>query len=243
MSTPEKSMTIFEHLNELRNRILIGIGAVTIGMIISWIFIRPIIELLKYPLPAEHRILQALQPTEVFWSYFCVAIIAGLILGLPVLIWQLWLFIRPGLTSTEIRAVIPLLPWLVICFSLGAVFCYFIMLPTAINFFLGFGTDFAEAHWRIGDYLTFVAGLTFASGILFELPVVLVVLARLELITSNWLIQYWRHAIIIVLVIAAIITPTPDAITMLVLSAPILGLYFVSIILVKLIENKRQRLS
>ena len=233
-------MTVFEHLNELRTRIMIGLGAVLVGIVISWIFINQIIELLKYPLPQDHRFLQALHPTEVFWSYFCVAIIAGLILGLPVLFWQLWMFVRPGLTTSEIREVLPLVPWVILCFNIGAVFSYYVMLPIAIKFFLGFGSDFVSANWRIGDYLTFVAGLTFASGVLFELPVVLVLLAKLGIVSSKWLIQYWRHAVVVVLVLAAVITPTPDAVTMLVLSVPILGLYFASILLVKQIESSKR---
>lgn len=240
---------LMEHLVELRKRLIWSLLALLAGFLICFFLARPIYGFLTEPLaaalkgqPNDHLIYTALY--ETFFTYVQVGLFGGLCLAFPVIAAQLWLFVAPGLYRQERRAFLPFLFASPILFIAGAAFVFYIMLPYAIRFFLGFETPGGpnaiaiQLQPRVSEYLDFVMTLIVAFGLTFQMPVLLGLLGRVGIITSAQLRSVRRYAIVGIVVVAAIVTP-PDAFSMLSLMFPLIGLYEVSIWLVKAIEKKR----
>jgi sec-independent protein translocase protein TatC len=222
----EDGMTIWDHLKELRNRLFIGLIAMVVTSGLSFIFADKIIGVLASPLGGIQNFL-SIEVTENMGVFMRVSLLSGFIFSLPIILYEVLGFVVPGLTDQEKRWVYISIPFASILFLCGVSFTYFVMMPTAIPFlisFLGIKTT-----PRPSFYIDFVTGLMFWIGVLFEMPLVMFILAKLGLVTANFLLKGWRFAIVIIAVVAAVVTPTTDPINMGILMLPLIALYFLSV--------------
>jgi sec-independent protein translocase protein TatC len=188
-------------------------------------------------LASPHQLI-ALKPTEVFVSYVKVAFITGIALAMPVLVYQLFRFLAPGLTKTERRWILVSLPAVSGFFIAGVLFCYFLVLPSALNFLLNFGSSTIVVNPTISEFLSFVTTFLLAVGIAFETPVIVFLLSKLGIATPKRLTRFRRWAIVLAFVIAAIITPTPDPVNQTIVAIPIIVLYELGILFARIGARK-----
>ncbi len=237
-----KYLTLLEHLQELRNRLLISALAVTIATGVSVYFTQDIIDFLARPAENEVEDFRLIftEPLGYIGSYFRVALLGGFILAMPVVVYQALMFVTPALTKDEKRWLLPTVFGASLSFLGGAAFAYYIMMPPAVGFLFGFGDDQAEPFIRIGPYIDFVTRLVFWTGVTFEIPLVLMFLARIGLTTSGKLIRMWRAALIVAFVLAAVVTPSIDPVTQSFVAGPIIVLYGIGIVLARLVERRHQ---
>jgi len=228
MANKPVEMTIWMHLDELRKRLIHSLIAIMVGVIISIIFAEFLLEALARPIGGFDRLL-SIQVTENFSAYFRVTLLGGFIIALPIILIQLYLFIGPGMTKTEQRWVLIAVPFASLLFLAGAAFAYFVMLPAALPFLTEFPGPTVLPKWN--DYINFITSLIFWIGLSFETPLIMYLLAKLGIVSAKGLLKAWRFAVIIIAVIAAIATPTPDPINMAILMVPLLFLYFFGILL------------
>ena len=236
MEKDSKKLSILEHLQELRKRLIKCVIAVLITTIISFVFAKHIFNILI--LPAEGINLVYIEMTEMIGTYMRVCLVSGIILAMPFLIYQFLMFVSPGLTPKEKRSVYLIFPWIALMFAAGVVFSYFILIPPATKFLITFGSDIATPQIKIGNYISIVARLLLAIGLVFEMPVITTFLSRLGIITPKWLSDKRKSAIIIAFILAAIITPTFDPLNQTLVAAPLIILYEMSIWLAKLVQRK-----
>ena len=236
MEKDSKKLSILEHLQELRKRLIKCVIAVLITTIISFVFAKHIFNILI--LPAEGINLVYIEMTEMIGTYMRVCLVSGIILAMPFLIYQFLMFVSPGLTPKEKRSVYLIFPWIALMFAAGVVFSYFILIPPATKFLITFGSDIATPQIKIGNYISIVARLLLAIGLVFEMPVITTFLSRLGIITPRWLSDKRKSAIIIAFILAAIITPTFDPLNQTLVAAPLIILYEMSIWLARLVQRK-----
>ena len=175
--------------------------------------------------------LQVLRPTEGIETFFNVSLLAGAIISMPIILYQLWLFILPGLTKKERRYIYIFLPSALILFGLGISFAWFILVPASVQFLANFLPDVFNPDWTGQEYISFLTTMLFWIGVAFEMPVVVYFVARVGLVTAKTLREQWRMALLAISVLAAMITPSVDPVTMLLTMAPLIILYGLSIIL------------
>jgi sec-independent protein translocase protein TatC len=223
-------MTILQHLEELRERLIKTFLALAAGTAFSFIFTSQIMSILIEPAGIKPVFLR---PTEMFLTYFQVAMLTGVILSMPVIVYQFLRFMWPGLETAERRYLTFIVPAATISFAAGIAFTYYVLLPYALRYLISFGGDLVEAKWAIGEYITFVTTLLFWSGVVFETPLVIFFLARLRIVTPQFLSQNRKYAILVIAVVAAVITPTPDPFNMGLVMVPLLLMYEIGIVLAK----------
>ncbi len=230
----EKSrMTIWEHLEELRKRLIISIASVFSGFVVCWFLREFLFDIVQAPFlqfVAKGDKLSFISLTEPFLVYMKLAGLAALILTSPMLITQLWLFISPGLLKKERRYALPFILFATLFFLGGCLFCYFYVFPFACRYFLEVGSKFKQ-QVRIDDYFSLFSKMTLSIGLIFETPILAFFLAKMGIINHHFLLAKLKYAILISFVIAAIITPTPDMVTQTILAVPMIGLYVVSILI------------
>jgi len=227
----ERQMTIIEHLEELRTRLIRILIALAVGTALSFAFTSQIMRVLIAPAGIKPIFLR---PTEMFLTYFKVAMLAGVVLAMPAIVYELVKFAWPGLQRSERTYLGIIVPAATLSFALGIMFTYFVLLPYALHYLVSFGGDLVQAQWAISEYITFVTTLLFWSGVVFETPLILFFLARLRVITPQFLSKNRKFAIVIIAVIAAVITPTPDPFNMGLVMVPLLLMYEIGILLARL---------
>ena len=248
--TTDNPKPLIEHLIELRARLVWVVGAMLLGAIVSFCFAEAITGFLIQPLanamqPGDSQRLIYTGLTEAFFTYVKVAFFAGLFITFPVLLWQIWIFVAPGLYKNERKAFLPYLVATPVLFFLGGACVYYAVIPTAWPFFMSFQTTSAdtalpiELEARISEYLDLIMTLIFAFGLCFQMPVVLSLLARAGVITANSLAAFRKYAIIVIFIIAAILTP-PDVLSQVMLAVPLIGLYEFSIFLIRWTSPKHE---
>jgi len=225
-------MPLMEHLKELRSRLMWAAGAMLVTTAISFVFARQVLLVLIAPMGETAP--QALKPTESLGNYMKVALISGITLAMPFIVYQVGRFLAPGLTKKEKRYLWILVPGATLCFLGGVAFAYFVMMPTAIPFLQGFMADIIEQQWAIGEYLSFVTSLLLWMGLAFELPLFVYFMAKLGILSPETLTRNRKYAVIIIAVLAAVITPTVDPLNMMLVMGPLIILYEVGVILAKL---------
>jgi sec-independent protein translocase protein TatC len=239
----DEKLPFTAHLEELRKRLIICFSAVGIGFVISYIFSKSLFEILMQPLlaamPPEEKLIYTGLP-EAFFTYLKVAFLAGTLLAVPVIMYQLWIFIAPGLYKKEKRLLTPIVFLSSLFFLGGALFGYFVVFPFGFKFFMGFSSDYVRPLPSMKEYLGFSAKLLFAFGIVFELPLFITFLARLGIVDVKFLKAKRKYAILLFFVFAAILTP-PDVITQVMMAGPLIVLYEVSIVGAKLFGKKKTK--
>lgn len=232
----QEEMSVWDHVGELRTRLLKGMGAMLVTTVVSLFFLgNTFLELLARPIGGLQKLV-AIEVTESVGVYMRVGLLAGFILSLPILVYQILAFVVPGLYDNEKRWVFLAIPIATLLFLLGAGFSYFVMLPAAIPFLLGFLP--VNALPRVSTYVDFVTNLIFWIGVAFEAPLVVYMLAKFNVVTPRMLLKQWRFAIVIIAVLAAVITPTVDPVNMGLLMAPLFGIYLLSIVFAWLARPK-----
>ncbi len=231
-------MTIWQHLSDLRKRLFYALIGLVIGVVISGIFANTILDILANPVGGLENLL-SLQVTENFSVFFRVTLLGGFILAFPFILFQVYLFVSPGLKKKERRWVLTAVPFATLLFVAGALFAFLVMLPPAIGFLVQFSGPEVLPRWK--DYVDFITSLVFWIGISFETPLLMFILAKIGIIDAKGLIKQWRIAMIIIAVVAAVATPTPDPLNMAILMAPLLVLYLLGILLAALARGKKRK--
>jgi sec-independent protein translocase protein TatC len=238
----EDKMPLTSHLEELRKRIVRILIAVGIAFLGCFAFKEELFRIVAQPLisvlpPGTHMVYTGLP--EAFFTYIKVSFYAGIFLASPVVLYQVWKFISPGLFPKEKKFVAPFVITSTLLFVGGVCFGYFLVLPSAYKFFLEFTTDFLKPMLSMREYLTLTLKLLLAFGIIFEIPVFLFFMTKIGLVTPRKLARMRRYAIVVCFIVAAIITPTPDAFTQCMMAVPMIALYEVGILVSKLAVRKK----
>lgn len=231
-------LTLAGHLEELRRRLGVCLLALLAAIGLSAVWVERIIAWLSWP--AEGLIPQFayFTPTEPLVAYIRVAVLGGVTLAMPVMLWQLWGFVRSGLTAKERAAGLVFVGWGSLQFVAGAAVAYYTLLPAGLRLLLGIGEGSLTPVISIDRYLDFVTTLIFWTGLVFELPVLLVILAKLGIVTAEWLRQQRPYAILVLVIVAALVTPTTDPVSLLLMAVPLLTLYELSIVITRLVLKK-----
>lgn len=229
-----REMTLVGHLGELRRRIVISVLALVGGTAVAYYYID---ELMKF-VTAPAGKLYFMSPAEGFFAFLKLAVFGGFLLALPVILWQIWAFVAPALTSGEKKWAIIMVPGSVLLFFSGVAFAYLLVWPPAVKFFLGFGSESLQPMLSLGQYLSFLISFILPFGIIFNLPLVLLVLAKMGIISSALLAKQRRVMIVVAFIVGGIITPTPDIFSQTMMAIPILVLYEASIWAVRLLLGK-----
>ena len=252
----EDKFPFMRHLEELRKRLIACVVALVVGFVLCFNFsdllfewltmpmhktihmqmTEPYMSFVNSPSPGE---LVALAPAEAFWVDMKISIIAGVVVTIPFIFWQLWRFISPGLRPREKRLAIPFVAITSTLFILGAAFCFFIVLPFAMSFLLGYKAQFVRPMLSVEKYMDFCLKFILAFGAVFELPVVIVFLTRLGIVTPDMLAKHRKYAVLVAFIIAAILTPTPDAFNQTLMAVPIIFLYEAGILASRILPSRK----
>ncbi len=235
-------MTLTEHLAELRKRLINSFIAIFIGFIISYHFSEDIFWVLMDPLlkvlPPKDGKIVFLTLTEPFITYLKVALVSGLFLASPIIFWEIWKFIAPGLYPNERKYVIPFVAFASFFFIGGAFFGYFIVFPFAFKFLISFANQDILPSLSMGKYFSFATKMLIAFGIIFELPLITLFLSRLGIITADMLKKWRKYAIVVIFVVSAILTP-PDVMSQVLMAVPLLILYEISVIIARIFGKRK----
>jgi len=237
MENNSSEMNVLEHLDELRKRLLYSLISLVICVIIAIIFADYLIDIVAKPVGGFEKLL-SIQITENISVFFRISLLAGFIMAFPFFLLQIFLFINPGLKKKERRWLIRVIPIATILFVAGVIFAYFVMLPVAVPFLIEFPGPEVLPKWK--DYVNFVTGMIFWIAVSFETPLFMFVLAKLGIVSAKGLIKQWRLALVLIAIIAAVVTPTPDPINMFILMVPLIVLYILSIILAVFAGKQKQ---
>ncbi len=229
ISNSELRMSFFEHLNELRRRLTWAFLSLLLGTVLGFFFSEAVLRYLVAPY-AERLVV--LGPTGSVVTFFRVSLMLGGIFAFPMILYQILLFVLPGLHRNEKRILMLSLPPVMILFLAGIAFAWFILVPPAIGFLAGFQTEIFRPEWTADQYIGFITALLFWMGVAFEMPLVMFVLAILGFVRARSLIRQWRLAVVLSAIAAAFITPTVDPVNMALVMGPLIGLYLISIFLV-----------
>jgi sec-independent protein translocase protein TatC len=235
-------MSFLEHLDELRKRLTISATSLGVGVLISFLFIDRIFDFIMLPLAKampKGSSLVATEPTEAFMLYMKIALLSGVVIAAPAITWQLWLFVAPGLYSKEKRFAIPFVFLASICFVSGAAFSHYFVFPWAWQFLSNFKPEYMLFMPKIEAVFSLYSMMLLAMGVIFEMPAVVFVLARMGLVTPGFLWRHLKYAILIIFIVAAVITPSGDMMTQTLMAAPMIGLYFISIAVAWAFGKKR----
>lgn len=257
-STSDRQMTFLEHLEELRRRLIRAVVWVFLLMILGFVFSDQIIRLLLDPIlliPTVKKPLEIMRPVITTVPGLMVVkleigLISGIILAAPVIVFQIWKFVSPGLMPKEKRYALPLVFFTAVCFLLGAAFAYFVLIPISLNFLLSLGEIYSNTETGqsivienmidVGSYVGFIMRLMLAMGIMFEMPMLSFFLSKVGLLTPQFMRKYWRHTFVLILILSAILTP-PDVISQVIMAGPLMIIYEISIWISKIVTFKRRR--
>jgi len=237
--SPEVEMSFLDHIEELRWRIIYALIGIVLFTIVAWIFIDPLVEfVLLKPARDANASLQNLRPFGQLFLYVQVAIIVGIVASLPNIFYQLWQFIAPALRKRERKYILWIVFFSTFCFLAGIAFAYFVMLPLAMKFAAQFGSEAIKNEFSIEEYMSIIISVMLAAGVVFELPMVSFFLSKLGILTPKFMRKYRRHAIVIILVLSAILTPGADPVSQVILAVPLVLLYEISIFISKISSKK-----
>ena len=224
-----------EHVEELRQRIFLVVGIILLFTCFAFVEVKDLVKILELPI-SDVRFFQ-LSPGEYFISTIKIAFYTGLLFSSPFVIGQLILFLLPGLTKKETKIIFPLLVSSLMLFILGLAFSYYTLIPAALNFFLNYSQEVLEPFWSFDQYFEFILVLFYSTGLAFQIPIVQILIGLLNIVSPNQMLGAWRYIILISTILGAILTPSTDPLTQLLLSLAILLLYFSGLGILFLIKN------
>ena len=234
-------MSFLEHLDELRRRILRSCIAIAIGIVVTFAFIQPIFDFLLAPtrraLPPGVKLIYT-QPGEAFSFNIQIALIAAVVFAAPVIMYQVWLFVAPGLYQKEKKLAIPFVALSTIGFLAGALFNHYVVFKFMMRFFASFDTNELVFMPRLEDVFDLYTKMLLGMGVVFQMPTIIMFLAKMQLVTWRFLARHFKYAVLIIFIIAAIITPSPDAVTQTIFAAPMIGLYLLGILIAWIVGPK-----
>jgi len=239
-SNEHPEMGFLEHLEELRWRLVRSFIAIILGSVISFGYIDEILSILLYPSTITNNpiVIQSLQVQSMFLIKWFISFASGFIMALPYLIYQFWKFVAPGLKINEKRFALPFVFFAFTSFISGVVFGYFVLVPFSLEFFSGIAAPHVENNFSIQYYFSFITWLLIGAGVIFQLPVVSLVLSTIGILTPAFMRHYRRHSIVVILILSSFITP-PDPVSMLIMSFPLVLLYETSIGVSWLVNRNR----
>lgn len=235
-------MSFLEHLDELRRRIIWAVASVGIGFLAACVFIQRLFDFVMRPIQAmlpPGQTLVYTEPSEAFALYIKIAVIAGLLLASPAVMAQVWLFIAPGLYAHEKKLAIPFVVMSSFFFVLGAAFAHYVVFPMTWRFFASFSTDYVSFMPRIDPTFSLYFKLVISFGVVFQLPTVVLFLARMGLITARWMLRHFKYAVLIIFIAAAVLTPDASPVTQTAMAGPMILLYLVGVALAWMFGKKR----
>ena len=224
-----------EHIEELRQRIFLVFGIILLLTSFAFIEVKSLVKILE--LPINNVKFFQVAPGEYFISTIKISFYTGLLFSSPFLIGQLILFLLPGLTKKETRIILPLLLSSLVLFGLGLAFSYYTLIPAALNFFLNYSEEVLEPFWSFDQYFEFILVLFYSTGLAFQIPILQILLGLLNIVSPKQMLNAWRYVILVSTVLGAILTPSTDPLTQLLLSVAILLLYFSGLGILFLIKN------
>ena len=236
-------MTFLEHLEELRQRLVRALVYLAGGFAVCWIFHERIFQFLVQPMRAagfKDRFLVT-GPAEAFFLYMKMSFFVGIFLAAPFVLYEIWAFISPGLYRNEKAWAIPFVGMGSVFFTAGALFGHYILFPMTFRFLIGFSGADMQFLPRVDEYWSFYSWFLLGLGLVFQIPVIIFVLARIGLVTAPTLLRAWKFAVLGSFVVSAVITPTPDVVTQTALAAPMIGLYLLGVLVAWLFGKKRKR--
>ncbi|CAN6304548.1 unnamed protein product [Urochloa humidicola] len=231
----DKEMSIFDHLEELRERIFISVLAVGAAILGCFAFSKDLILLLEAPVTVQGVRFLQLSPGEFFFTTIKVSGYCGLLLGSPIILYEIIAFVLPGLTRDERKFLGPIVLGSSVLFYLGIFFSYTVLSPAALNFFVNYADGAVESLWSIDQYFEFILVLMFSTGLSFQVPVIQLLLGQVGLVSGDQMLSIWRYVVVGAVVAAAVLTPSTDPLTQMLLAGPLLGLYLGGAWMVKLI--------
>jgi sec-independent protein translocase protein TatC len=240
---PGGKMSFLEHLDELRKRLVICAVSLLAGFLVGLVFVDRVFDFVMRPLQRvlpEGSMLVYTEPAEAFLLYMKIAALMGLFMALPVVLLQLWLFVAPGLYANEKKFAIPFVLLSTVFFSAGAAFSHYAVFPWAWKFFAGFGNDYMQFLPKIGPVFSLYVRMMLAMGAVFQMPTLVMFLARVGLVTPRFLIRHTKYAILIIFIVAAVLTPSPDVVSQLLMAGPMILLYGLSIVVAWIFKKRGQ---
>lgn len=224
-----------EHIEELRQRIFLLVGIILLLTCIAFIEVKDLVKILE--LPVQNVKFFQISPGEYFISTIKIAFYTGLLFSSPFVIGQLILFLLPGLTKKETTIILPLLLSSLVLFGLGLAFSYYTLIPAALNFFLNYSEEVLEPFWSFDQYFEFILVLFYSTGLAFQIPIIQILIGLLNIVSAKQMLGAWRYIILLSTILGAILTPSTDPLTQLLLSVAILLLYFSGLGILFLIKN------
>ncbi|HEX5476150.1 MAG TPA: twin-arginine translocase subunit TatC [Vicinamibacterales bacterium] len=236
-------MSFLEHLDELRKRLIYSIIGIAAGCGIAYVFIGRIFDFIMHPLqemlPAGGKLMFT-SGAEPFMLYLKIGFLAGLFIASPWVLWQVWLFIAPGLYSNEKKFAIPFVFLSSVFFILGGLFAHFVAFPWTWKFFISFTTDYMIFMPKVDEAFSLYTKMILGFGIIFEMPTLVFFLARMGVVTAGFLIRSSKYAVLVIAIVAAVVSPGTDAVSMLIMAVPMLGLYGISILVAWIFGKSRR---
>jgi sec-independent protein translocase protein TatC len=237
-------MSFLEHLDELRKRLIYVVYSLIAGCAIAYLFIGKIFDFIMRPMqevlpPGGY--LQFTSGSEPFMLYIKIGFLAGIFIASPLILWQVWKFIAPGLYSHEKKFAIPFVLMSTIFFVAGGLFAHFVGFPVTWKFFNGFATDYMRFVPKVDEAFSLYTKMILGFGLIFEMPTLVLFLARMGVVTAGMLLKYFKYAFLAIFIIAAIISPGTDMMSQVVMAVPMLGLYIISIAIAFIFQKKRRK--
>ncbi|MBO8159081.1 twin-arginine translocase subunit TatC [Thermosyntropha sp.] len=239
--SPEDRQTIIEHLEDLRKALLISVIAIIIAAVFSFYYSEQILAIIMSPLKSLNENLVVTGVTEAFFVKLKLSFIAGFIIAFPIVVWAIWRFVKPALYPHERKYVYILFPVTVLLFAGGVLFAYFGILKLILNFFIYIAGENLETMFKVDQYVSFVLAFTIPFGIVFELPVVVFFLSKLGIISYEFMAKNRKYALLIIVILAAALTPGPDPFSQIMMAVPVYLLYEISIWITKIAEPSEER--
>ena len=236
-------MSFLDHLDELRNRLIYSVYALVFGCFVAFIFINRIFTFVMKPLQEmlpPGGTLMYTQGGEAFMLYIKIGALAGLVIAIPIILWQLWLFIAPGLYSHEKKFAIPFVLFSTIFFLIGALFSHYVAFPWTWKFFISFETPYMKFMPKISEAFSLYVTMLLGFGLIFQMPTIVMFLARMGVVTAGFLFRHTKYAVLIIFIIAAVISPGTDVVSQCLMAFPMLALYGISILVAWGFGKKRE---